>query len=383
MNDPFDLPPDILRRIPLFAELSKVLSWRGGPVNWDLARQVATSVAQAEEQGRRVTEAEKAEMEEHVRVAEMWVEELASLPVAHSVLAARAATAGEWVEAATVPFSELIDPVAAKAARALTSQAGEGLEDMMSQAMGQIAPMFMGVQAGTVLGTLARDVTGTHETGLPVGEEPMLLVLPAIDRIATEYQIESRRVRQWVALRAVAMRSLTEGFPGARATFFARYLDFVASLDVDLADGIRKLQDLDLTDPARLQEALRDEGLLNLTPSPATAAAAEGVARYIALVGAHADAATSAANDRIGDGDRVGEAFARRAVDTKGIEMLYGFIGLEPPSGALRRSASSFVRAVISSGGFALANRVWEDAESFPAAGELDEPDAWLRRNAA
>ena len=40
---PGDLPPDLAGKVPLFAELQKLLSWQGGPVNWDLARQLAVS----------------------------------------------------------------------------------------------------------------------------------------------------------------------------------------------------------------------------------------------------------------------------------------------------------------------------------------------------
>ena len=36
-------PDDVTGKIPLFAELQKLLSWSGGPVNWDLARQMAIS----------------------------------------------------------------------------------------------------------------------------------------------------------------------------------------------------------------------------------------------------------------------------------------------------------------------------------------------------
>src|SRR4051812_24792947 len=36
-------PEDVLGKMPLFAELQKLMSWSGGPVNWDLARQGAIS----------------------------------------------------------------------------------------------------------------------------------------------------------------------------------------------------------------------------------------------------------------------------------------------------------------------------------------------------
>src|SRR4028119_1608551 len=36
-------PEELLGKMPLFAELQKLMNWSGGPVNWDLARQGAIS----------------------------------------------------------------------------------------------------------------------------------------------------------------------------------------------------------------------------------------------------------------------------------------------------------------------------------------------------
>ncbi len=36
-------PEDLLGKMPLFAELQKLMNWSGGPVTWDLARQGAIS----------------------------------------------------------------------------------------------------------------------------------------------------------------------------------------------------------------------------------------------------------------------------------------------------------------------------------------------------
>src|SRR3712207_9547205 len=54
-NDPFGFgalfgggagggtPEELLAKMPLFAELQKLMTWSGGPVNWDPARQGAIS----------------------------------------------------------------------------------------------------------------------------------------------------------------------------------------------------------------------------------------------------------------------------------------------------------------------------------------------------
>src|SRR5919197_5728288 len=118
MDEPFDLPPDVLRRVPLFAEIAKVLSWTGGPVNWDLARQVAVALAAGEETVHDVSATDASELEESVRLAELWLAEAPGLPSPPRVATVRAVTPARWAEDATA-LREIVDPLAAKVASAV------------------------------------------------------------------------------------------------------------------------------------------------------------------------------------------------------------------------------------------------------------------------
>jgi len=387
MDDPFELPPDVLRRVPLFAEISKVLSWSGGPVNWDLARQIAVSVAAGETPTRPMTEQDHEEVADHVRVAELWLTDVVAMPTPAHLVKARAATPADWAEHATSAFAELVDPVAAKVARAMGEQGGTPAGDLpggidsnvLAQALGQLAPMFMGIQAGTTLGSLAQEVTGSHETGLPTTDDELLLVLPTVDAFATGYGLDLRATRQWIAARAAAHRLVFEAFPGVRGQFFARYHNYVASLDIDLAQGLQRLQELDLSDPSRLQDALGDEGLFSHQSSPETAAAAAGVTTFLAVVEAYTQAAVAAVAERAGDHGRIAEAYARRIAEGgSGRRMLASFIGLEPPEDP--RRADDFVREVVARAGWPALARTWEDTDAFPNENELSDPAAWLAR---
>jgi putative hydrolase len=380
MEDPFDLPPDVLKRVPLFAEISKVLSWSGGPVNWDLAKQIAVSMAAGEAPVPSVTEQDHAEVAEHVRIAELWLTEAAAIPPTSHLVKARASTPADWAEHATQAFAELIDPVAAKVARAMGEQSLPEVADagMLAQAMGRLAPMFMGIQTGTIIGSLAREVTGTHETGLPTSDDELLLVLSEIDRFALSYGLDTRATRQWIAARAAAHRLVFEAFAGVRAQFFARYHNYVASLDIDLAQGMQRLQELDLSDPEKLQDALGAEGLFSHQSSPETAKAAEEVTTFLSVVDAYTAGAVAAVAERAGDHGRIAEAYARRGADAgSGRAMLASFIGLEQSSDP---RAPAFIDAVRDRAGFAALARVWEDAETFPTEAELADADAWLKR---
>jgi putative hydrolase len=383
MTDPFDLPPDVLRRIPLFAEISKVLSWTGGPVNWDLARQIAASIAGGEQPSQPAGPAEHEQVAEHVRLAELWLTETTGLSAPTHLVPVRAATPPEWAEHAATVFAELIDPVAAKATRALAEQVsrmtGEQEAGMLAQALRQMTPLFTGIQIGTILGNLAREVTGAHEVSLPASDGAVLLVVPTIDTIASEYQIDRRQVRQWVALQATAYRMVFEGSAWVRTHFFALYHNYVASIDIDIAEGIEQIGGLDFSDPQRLQEAFGQEGVFSHKPSPATAQAAQRVGTFLSIIDAHTAAAAEAAGQRTGDAGRIAETFARRTVEgARGARMLSEFIGLEPS--AERRTATRFVRTVLDRQGWQTLNLLWEEPDYVPTIEELAEPNQWLGR---
>jgi putative hydrolase len=371
MDDPFDLPPDVLKRIPLFRELSKVLSWTSGPVNWDLARQIATSLAAAEN----APAAPAEDVSDNVRVAEMWLADATGIPAGAHLVAARGVQPVDWAEHATVAFAELIDPIAAKLQRALSDSTG-ATDNPIAAAVGQLTPMFMGMQAGTIVGTLAQEITGTYELGLPAYDDALLLVTSSIDAIADAEGIERRAAHQWVALLAAAHRAIYEGFPFVRAQFFSSYHDYVSSLDVDIADGLARLGSLDLTDPSRLQDILGNENLFAPQPSAATAAAAERVTRLLSLVDAHARAAASFAGVRLGDVTRMSTVFSRGGL--RGAQMLDAFIGLDRSEG--RAQAASFAGDVVSRAGWNALNAMWEEADALPTADELRDASAWLAR---
>src|SRR3954447_792452 len=60
-------PEDLLGKMPLFAELQKLMNWSGGPVNWALARQGAISQLAAGHQP--TSEAERVAVAESLRLA--------------------------------------------------------------------------------------------------------------------------------------------------------------------------------------------------------------------------------------------------------------------------------------------------------------------------
>src|SRR3954463_2296087 len=64
-------PEELLAKMPLFAELQKLMSWSGGPVNWALARQGAISQLAAGHQP--TSAAERSAVAEALRLADLWL----------------------------------------------------------------------------------------------------------------------------------------------------------------------------------------------------------------------------------------------------------------------------------------------------------------------
>src|SRR6201996_8021096 len=87
-------PDDLAGKIPLFAELQKLMSWTGGPVNWDLARQIAISTIATE--NREPTAAERTQVEEAVRLADLWLDDATDLP--SGVVTVEAWSRVTWIE---------------------------------------------------------------------------------------------------------------------------------------------------------------------------------------------------------------------------------------------------------------------------------------------
>ena len=92
---------DALRQ---FADL---MSWQGGPVNWDLAKNVARQTVAAEGDPS-VLDADRQKIVEAIRLADLWLDEATAFP--SGVRSAQAWSRSEWVEATLPVWSTAVRP---------------------------------------------------------------------------------------------------------------------------------------------------------------------------------------------------------------------------------------------------------------------------------
>src|SRR3712207_8029470 len=71
-------PDELLAKMPLFAELQKLMTWSGGPVTWDLARQGAISSLAAGSQP--TSDTERAAVADALRLSDLWLEQVTEVP---------------------------------------------------------------------------------------------------------------------------------------------------------------------------------------------------------------------------------------------------------------------------------------------------------------
>ncbi|MDX6219675.1 MAG: hypothetical protein QOJ48_1356, partial [Frankiales bacterium] len=284
----------------LFAQLQRLLSWTGGPVNWDLAREVAESAARAED--RPVTPEETREVAEAGRLADHWLDPTTTLPASGTEQAAW--TRLGWLTSTLQSWRQLVDPVAGRVTAAMGEALEKGLSGealppeiagMLANAgpnplagvMQQVGGLVFGAQVGQALGTLAGEVLSTTEVGIPLGKSALLPVNVAA--FADGLGVPLDEVRLYLALREAAHQRLFAHVPWLRAHLLGAVEAYAKGIAVDVPRLEEIVGGLDPSNPMAIQEALTD-GMFNPEQTPAQTAALTRLETALALVEGWVDA---------------------------------------------------------------------------------------------
>ena len=124
---PFGMDPDALRDAPLFQELQRVMASSSGPVNWELARQVAVATAVEAGADPDPTDEDRETLAQAVRVAELQVAGFTGLAAPTDVVEVRPVRRAGWVLANVDGLRGLLEPAAARMGEALGRAMAEGM----------------------------------------------------------------------------------------------------------------------------------------------------------------------------------------------------------------------------------------------------------------
>ncbi len=380
---------DIWNDVPLFREIQRVLSSSSGPVNWELARQVGIASASWSAEDPAPTLEDQRAFEEAVRVAELRVAEFTGLEPPGDVARVETVRRSRWVEANIEGLRALLEPAAAKIGDAVVRAQREALPEAeeargMTQLVGQLSPLLLGAQVGTVLGTLGQHVLGQYDIALPRagGSGTLLFVIPNIAAFEKDWSLDSTEFRTWVAIHEVTHR-----FEFARSWTLPRFRelldDYTSTLRLDVEGLQSRLQALDPSNPEAMQDmfsgdegifgaVLDDEQRLKLGRIQAFMSAAEGYGDHVM----HSLGASMLRSYR-----QIDEAMRRYRESERTDPVLERLVGIEVKREQYRLGRA-FCDTVVELTDEATLSRMWSGAEALPSLPELEEPRLWLARSA-
>src|SRR6476469_3221603 len=373
-------PEDLLGKMPLFAELQKMMSWSGGPVNWDLARQGAISQLAAGHQP--TSQAEQTAVAESLRLADLWLDQVTELPSGIERTAAWSRV--DWVEKTLPAWNQLIDPLAEKVVAAMTSALPE--EAAMSFGpiagiMGRMGGLMFGSQVGSALGKLADEVVTSTDVGLPLAPAGTGVLVPQnVAEFAAGLDRPADEVRLFLALREAASQRLFAHVPWLRQQLQDAVHAYARGITIDreaIERGISEAMSgmeggIDPNNPESIQQLL-GSGVLEPEETPEQQMALRRLETLLALV-------AEAAKDRVPGHSALAETMRRRRATGGPAEQTFvTLVGLELRPRRLRDAATVWA-AMAQRYGSAERDRLWSHPDLLPTSDDLDEPLDFVAR---
>lgn len=384
----------------IFQVLSRITSWRGGPVNWDLATEMAERAAQDGDQP--VTTEQTGQVQDACRLADLWLDPATTLQASGAV--ATAWTRTGWLTSTLPAWKTLVDPVAARvvaamggaleqglagalgdggAAGALPPQmaamlGGADLPDAMKTMMDQVGGVVFGMQVGQALGAMAGEVLGSTDVGLPLSEAGRAVLLPSgVAAFGQGLGVPLEEVRLYLALRESAHQRLFKNVPWLRAHLFDAVEAYARGIEIDPGAIDRAVGTFDPSDPESLQRAL-GQGVFELEPTAAQQAALARLETALALVEGWVDAVVESAAGQLPHAVQLRETLRRRRASGGPAEQTFSaLVGLQLRPRRLREAAALW-SAVAAARGIEGRDALWEHPDLLPGPNDLDDPEGFV-----
>lgn len=380
-------PEDLLGKMPLFAELQKLLSYTGAPVNWDLARQGA--IGQVAGGHRPVSASERNDVQEALRLADLWLGEATELP--SGITSATAWSRVDWIEKTLPVWANLCDPVAAQIATTMSAvippEAAQAAGQMggMLQALGG---MMFGAQVGQAIASLASEVLTGTDVGLPLAPAGTAVLLPQnVTEFGAGLELPEDEIRLFLALREAAYQRLFGHVPWLRQRLLDTVETYARGITVDVDAMRSKMEEamgsIDPNNPESVQAALQS-GMFAPQESPEQQRALTRLETLLALTEGWVDAVVSqAADGRLPGAVALTETIRRRRATGGPAEQTFAtLVGLELRPRRLRDAATMW-SALQAAQGVAGRDRLWNHPDLLPSGEDLDDPHAFVRGQGA
>jgi putative hydrolase len=374
--------------IPFLGDLVRMIQ-SSGPVSWDAARQLATSVASGGAQEANPDPLERIRFEELLRVAELRVADATGLATSTTgrMVTVLPVTRGEWARRTLDAYRPLFERLAASLSAGTSAPpAPDESDDPTASLLGglfaMVGPLFLGMQAGSMVGHLATRALGQYDLPLPRPPDDELLVVPDnITAFREEWSLADDDVRLWICLSELTTHAVL-GVPHVRERLESLVLEYASSFRPDPAALEERLGQVELSDQASLAAAFNDpEVLLGVIQSPEQRALLPRLEALVAAIVGYVDHVLDATGSGLlGSWGQLSEALRRRRVEAATADrFVERMLGLELGQAQYERGAA-FVAGVAERAGEDGLARLWRSQEELPTPAEVDAPGLWLAR---
>lgn len=400
-NNPDEQP---FAGIPLFGDLAKAMAGQG-PLQWDVARQVAISTAtNGTNTEANVDPSSRVSLEQLAPIADMHVRNYTGLTTCTSSGSGTAlpnivvTNHSTWVHHTLESYKPLFTQLATALSNPSVETSLPGTEldtelnietdqmaTMMSSLNKMMAPAMMGMSIGSMIGQLSLRAFGQYD--LPIPREPknqMLLVASNVEQFANDWSIAVNDMRMWVLIHELTSHAVLS-VDHVRDSINQQISKYIAGFRPNPNALMERLTTMDLgtTDPmAMMQKFLTDPTIiLGAVRSPEQMRHAPVLDAMIASIIGYIDHSVDAISSLVlGGGAQIAEAVRRRRVESAPhdsfVEQLLG-------SRLTRQQVErghGFASGVTERAGHDGLSQMFNKAGNLPTPNELDAPGLWLAR---
>ncbi len=391
MSDPGPLGDNPFQGLPFFGDLAKMLGGQG-PLSWDTAKQFAMHLATGGVPEANVDPLERIRWAELARVADLHV--AATTGLATSLTGRPVEVVPVTPSAWALRSLEAYRPLFELLATALGSGSSPGIDDdetgdpgaaMLAGLLAMVAPMMLGMSAGSMVGHLATRSFGQYD--LPIPRPPsdeLQVVATTVATFGNDWELPADDLRLYVSLSEITHHALL-GVPHLRDELQRLISAYVGGFRPNPHALEEKLGGLELSDPsglAGLQQAFADpEVLLGAAGTPEQEATATRLDALVAvLVGVVDHTMDTIGHRLIASYPRLTEAVRRRRVEAdEGDRFVARLLGLRLTQDQVERG-QRFVSGVVERAGEDGLARLYRSARELPTPNEVNAPGLWLAR---
>ncbi|MBX9642336.1 MAG: zinc-dependent metalloprotease [Mycobacteriaceae bacterium] len=353
-----------------------------GPVNYDLARQVASGsigfVAP-------IPATTSSAIADAVHLAETWLNGATALP--EGTTRAVGWSPSDWVDNTLGTWKRLCDPMAEQISSVWAQSLPEEAKSMagpLLQMMSQMGGIAFGSQLGQALARLSKEVLTSTDIGLPLGPKGVAAILPdAVESFAEGLEQPRSEIMTFLAAREAAHHRLFSHVPWLASQLLGAVEAYAAGMQIDMT-GIEELardfNPASLADPAAMEQLL-SQGVFEPKATPAQTQALERLETLLALIeGWVQTVVTAALGERLPGEAALSETLRRRRASGGPAEQTFAtLVGLELRPRKLREAAALWQR-LTEAAGMDARDAVWQHPDLLPGSDDLDDPAGFVDR---